>query len=46
MLFLSGEVERFVKNIEGTTILGYVSAGAFLGEIGLVKDCDSLMSGL
>ena len=37
LLLLSGEVEIFVENDGGSTILGYVSAGEFLGEMGLLS---------
>jgi len=37
LLLLSGQVEIFVETDTGSTILGYVSAGEFLGEMGLLN---------
>ena len=37
LLLLSGQVEIFVETDTGRTVLGYVSAGEFLGEMGLLN---------
>ena len=37
LLLLSGQVEIFVETDAGTTILGYLSAGELLGEMGLLN---------
>ena len=37
LLLLSGQVEIFVESDTGRTVLGYVSAGEFLGEMGLLN---------